>query len=142
MNCRKPYPIGHPLILTEGFGATDSVHFRYRGLIKCSVLPPDRLLHPLLGAKINGKLVFALCPICAENMLQVSCPHADEERLIVGVWTTFELSKAVSLGYTITEVDEIWHWGEWSENLFAPYIKNFFKVKEEVSAFFPTIYEY
>ena len=50
-------PLGHPEIITEDFGNLDE----YEGLIKCKVLPPKGLFHPVLPCKLNHKLLFPLC---------------------------------------------------------------------------------
>ena len=126
--------VGHPTILTENFGDLATIHRRFRGFIQCTVLPPERLLLPLLPYKTGGKLLFPLCRICAEEQVNASCPHDDEERCIHGVFTTVELLKAVDdLGYRVVSVDEVYHWSRWDKSMFGEYIKTFFKVKEEAS---------
>ena len=50
-------PVGHPEIITENFNDLDL----YEGIVKCKVLPPKRLFHPVLPCKKNGKLLFHLC---------------------------------------------------------------------------------
>ncbi len=85
---RKTYPIGHPEIILKDFEPIES----YFGLIKCTVLPPRKLLHPLLPFKSpEGKLLFALCHTCAEQQLQNQCQHSDEERAI-------SVSRAIDIG--------------------------------------------
>jgi len=49
------YPIGHPRIEKSNL-TTDIVP--YEGLIKCRVLPPDQLYHPVLPLRTNKKLMF------------------------------------------------------------------------------------
>ncbi len=44
MQARKTYPIGHPEIILKDFEPIET----YFGLIKCTVLPPRKLLHLLL----------------------------------------------------------------------------------------------
>lgn len=56
-------PVGHPHIITENFDPLD----KYEGLIKCKVLPPKGLFHPVLPCKTNGKLLFHLCKTCADS---------------------------------------------------------------------------
>ncbi len=82
---RKTYPVSHPEIIKKDFEPIES----YFGLIKCNVLPPRILLHPLNPFKSpQGKLLFAMCLTCAEHQLQENCQHSDEERSISGVWTS------------------------------------------------------
>ena len=49
-------PVGHPKIITEKIRDLD----KYKGLVKCKVLPPKRLYHLILPTKMNGKL-FNMC---------------------------------------------------------------------------------
>ena len=58
------YPIGHPQIITKNI-SSDNIS-QYFGLIKCSILPPQDLLIPVLSSRLkNGKLVFSLCNTCS-----------------------------------------------------------------------------
>jgi len=52
--------------------------------MKCKVLPPWKLYHPVLQYKSNSKLMFPLCSSCADTMNQDDCTHSDEERHIFG----------------------------------------------------------
>ncbi len=123
----KTYPIGHPEIILKDFEPVES----YFGLIKCTVLPPRKLLHPLIPFKSpQGKLLFALCRTCAEQQLQESCQHSDEERSISGVWTSVELSHAVVKGYSVVKIVEVWHFPQTSDDLFSGYVKTFLKFKQ------------
>ena len=128
----KDFMVGHPKVITESFGDLGTVHRRYRGFIQCTVLPPVRLLLPLLPYKTGGKLLFPLCRTCADEQVNDSCPHSAEERVLHGVFTTVELAKAVDdLGYKVISVDEVFHWDVWDKSMFADYIKTFFRIKEE-----------
>jgi hypothetical protein len=58
-------PIGH-LIIHVGDACQDiEAMLSKEGLIKCSILPPRRLYHPVLPFKCNKKLLFSLCRTCA-----------------------------------------------------------------------------
>ncbi|CAC5423114.1 unnamed protein product [Mytilus coruscus] len=56
-------PLGHPKIITENFEDID----RYKGLIKCKIVPPRGLFLPVLPLKCKGKLLFGLCHTCMKN---------------------------------------------------------------------------
>lgn len=102
------FPVGHPKIITENFELMDSEHMPYEGLVKCKVLPPTDLLHPVLPFRgSRKKLLFPLCRTCANNCQQEPCQHSDEERALTGAWVTLELKKALELGYRILEVFEV-----------------------------------
>ena len=103
----KSYPVGQPKILTTENINMGNIH-QYEGIIKCKVLPPDHLFHPVLPVHCNGKMMFPLCMKCAEESSD-KCSHSKEERLLVGTWVTFELFKALDCGYRLLFVYEIWH---------------------------------
>ena len=46
--------VGHPRIITENFEDIST----YFGMIKCTVLPPRGLFHPVLPYRTQGKLMF------------------------------------------------------------------------------------
>ncbi|XP_071153592.1 uncharacterized protein [Mytilus edulis] len=130
-------PLGHPKIITENFEDIN----RYEGLIKCKIVPPRGLFLPVLPLKCNGKLLFGLCHTCMKNNFTDECKHTDEERAIVGTWVTDEIKKAVSKGYLITELYEVWHFDEVSQynpdtkegGIFTEYVNTFLKIKQEAS---------
>jgi hypothetical protein len=120
----------------------------YKGLVKCFVVPPQNLLHPIIPHKFCGKLMFVLCSKCGRDGERKSrrmrddarriptmdlCPHSDEERGFVTTITHLELNAALEKGYTVTHLYSAYHWDEWSKELFAPYIRKFMKIKVEAS---------
>ena len=123
------YPVGHPHLITENFGDVSD----YYGLVKCTVLPPRDLYHPVLPYRCNNKLVFPLCRSCAEEKQQQPCHHTDEQRSITGTFTTIELEKALEKGYRMIEIQEVWHFEKKSDTLFKQYIDTFLKLKQENS---------
>lgn len=129
--------LGHPSIITENFDHISA----YEGLIKCRVYPPRKLYIPVLPAKINNKLLFALCRTCAESQQQTPCLHSDNERAITGTWVTDELKMAVNKGYKIDRIYEVWHFDNVEQydqksktgGIFTEYINTFLKMKQEES---------
>ena len=67
----------------------------YFGFIKCKILPPRGLIHPVLPSRINGKLMFVLCHTCAVTNSQHVCNHNELERSLTGTWVTEEVSLAL-----------------------------------------------
>ena len=130
-------PLGHPDIITENFDSIDN----YEGLIKCKILPPKGLYMPVLPARCRGKLMFSLCQLCSEINQNTECKHVDEERAFIGTWVTDEVKKAVSLGYKLMKVYEVWHFSDMSQydpntksgGVFTEYVNTFLKVKQEAS---------
>lgn len=134
----KKYPIHHPEIITSNFLDID----KYFGLIKCRVLPPQKLYIPVLPTKINNKLLFTLCRTCAETNSK-TCQHNENERALEGTWVSVELNCALLRGYRVLEIFEVWHWQDSLEydnttkngGLFTDYINLFLKGKQEASGF-------
>lgn len=139
---RKLYPVGHPECLVGpqlvGKSVDDIV-----GLIRCEIIPPKNLYLPLLPAKINGKLIFTLCRTCAESTQQDPCRHTNRQRALTGTWVSLEVQKAISLGYRIVRLHEVWHYKETTQydqesnsgGLFSGYMNAFIKTKMEASGF-------
>jgi hypothetical protein len=59
------FPVGHPVIHTADACQDTEAMLQKEGLIKCTVLPPTRLYHPVLPYRCNNKLLFCLCRTCA-----------------------------------------------------------------------------
>ena len=125
----QKYPIGHP---TKKFNL-EKYDKSWNGLIKCKVVPPRKLYHPVLPQQIKvdsyEKLVFTLCKMCAETRNQNECKHTDAERSFIGTWTTNEISKAIDKGYKDLRTYEVWHFNKSTDALFKGYIRRFIKKK-------------
>ena len=118
--------VGRPHIITENFDDIST----YFGLIKCTVLPPRGLFHPVLPYRTQGKLMFPLCKACADTCNQTPCTHSQRERAIQGTWCSVELEKALEKGYHILQMHEVWHFPETSDALFKDYVDTFLKIKQ------------
>ncbi len=78
---RKTYPIGHPEISEKDFEPIKS----YFGVIKCTVLPPRKLLHPLIPfKKMRGKRVMTSSQLSTPNENVFNLPTLD-----ASAWLTF-----------------------------------------------------
>ena len=120
--------------MTENFAPAERVHLVYKGLIKCTVSPPEQLYLALLPFRARNRLMFGLCKTCMLEGRNRSCTHTGNARHIEGVYTHVELAKAVQdLGYRVVKVHEVWDFENWSTGLFKDYIGRYFTIKEEVS---------
>ncbi|CAH0553368.1 unnamed protein product [Brassicogethes aeneus] len=140
INKYKKYPIGHPKIHIGNEECKKLSMDTVDGIIKCSILPPRNLYHPVLPYKCNNKLMFPLCKACVESMYQGQCIHTEEERKFTGTFVADELRKAVSLNYKILEIYEVWEYKVSQFNrktkcggLFSKYVDTFLKIKQECS---------
>ncbi len=89
------YPLGHSAIIMEPANTLDG----YFGLVKCTVIPPRDLFHPVLPyCHPDGKLMFPLCTKCADIYKQTPCSHTEEQRAWTGTWATIEVQHAVFKG--------------------------------------------
>ncbi|XP_052778720.1 uncharacterized protein LOC128216186 [Mya arenaria] len=130
-------PLGHPEIVTENFKDIT----KYEGLIKCKIVPPRGLYLPVLPMKSYGKLLFSLCRSCADQYQQSPCQHTDNERAFHGTCVTDEVKMALSQGYKILNIYEVWHFDKISQydqnskcgGIFTEYVNTFLKVKQEAS---------
>ncbi|XP_063994390.1 uncharacterized protein LOC135171709 [Diachasmimorpha longicaudata] len=139
------FPIGHPTVHVgrdcQLICPNNNIS-RIEGLVKCRVLPPRQLFHPVLPVKAHGKLLFPLCRSCCDDLVQDNCPHDDPAaREFLGTWVAPELRKAVEMGYKILEISELWEYKSTTRynpvtrtgGLFAEYINTFLKIKQEAS---------
>lgn len=102
------YPVGPPQIITDNFKPLSE----YFGIVKCKVLPPRSLYHPVLPYRSDNKLLFPLCRTCADKKSQNTCQCTEGERSITGTWCTVEVGKAVERGYVVLAVYEVYHWSQ------------------------------
>lgn len=105
------FPIGHPEVIVGNDDCSKLDLSACSGLIKCTILPPTNLCHPVLPLKMNDKLMFVLCRTCGKNMdMEADCNHCDSERTLHGTWVIEEVQKALEKGYRMLEIQEIWHY--------------------------------
>ena len=153
------YPIGHPTRIVDNFlplaleKCPGGCHFNpckgqhwkipYFGVIKAKILPPKRLLNPILPKRINSKLIFPLCYKCSTLHSNGSCECKDNECFLIHMWTTPEVELSINHGYRIVDIYEVLHW-ERSEmidmkskkgGIFNNYINMFLTIKAEASGY-------
>ena len=129
----KPYPVGHP----EKILSTGKFSKEWFGFVKCKVVAPRSLYHPVLPVRMKcgdaEKLSFPLCRKCAETKDERVCYHSCQERAFIGTWCTNELHKALEKGYKILKVYEAWHYEKTSCEIFKEYVNSFIKLKIDSS---------
>lgn len=100
----------------------------FEGLIKCTVLPPQDLEHPILPLKLNGRLIFCLCFTCAKNASNQHCVHTPEQREFSGTWVVDEVRMALRHGYNIRKIIEM-HEFKVEKEYFKNFISHFYLSK-------------
>lgn len=132
------FPIGHPEVYVGAECPKDITSIE--GEIKCKILPPINLHHPVLPMKMNDKLMFVLCRSCGQTMNQATCNHSTEDRALIGTWVVDEVIKAMEKGYEVLEVYEIWSYqiGQFDKakkigGLFTDMMNKFIKIKQQAS---------
>ncbi|XP_046687493.1 uncharacterized protein LOC124373142 [Homalodisca vitripennis] len=134
---RGKYAISHPTIYI-GDKECRERGMQAEGLLKCKVLPPKDLYHPVLPARMNDKLMFVLCNDCGEELNSGECQHSDDERALIGTWTMDEIRRAVEKSYKVVEMYELWEYkmATFEEGgLFTEFIDKFLKIKQEASGY-------
>jgi hypothetical protein len=143
-NLHMRVPTCHPEILTDHQQLDYSLD-SYFGIIHAKVLPPTDLYIPVLPYHTGAKLLFPLCRTCSERADPTSqeCDCPDEDRAITGTWCSDELRKALTLGYRILKLYEVYHYPETTQydqrtgegGLFKDYVHTFLKLKQEASGY-------
>jgi hypothetical protein len=106
------FPIGHPTIHVDDAWADKAACLKMEGLMKCTIVPPKDLYHPVLPFRHNQKLLFCLCKSCAlEHNTDAECRHfSDAERCLDGTWVIDEVWLSVDNGYKILEIQEVYQY--------------------------------
>ncbi|KAH7719795.1 hypothetical protein AAVH_12747 [Aphelenchoides avenae] len=143
---RNLFPVGHPEVLryfqerawdAEMWGNT--YKDKYKDVFKVLVLPPKDLTIPVLPMRDNNRLLFPLCRTCAMDSRKMSpfrepsCQHMEMERAFVTTTTHVELDLAFEAGYKVLRVIEVWNYKKWDNTVFAGYINDFMRLKEEAT---------
>jgi len=58
------FPIGHPIIHVGDACADIEACLKMEDPMKCKIVPPDDLYHPVLPYRCDKKLLFCLCRTC------------------------------------------------------------------------------
>jgi len=138
------FSIGHPIIHVGDASKNKEACLQMEGLIKCSIVPPMNLCHPVLPYRSNNKLFFCLCRSCVfERNISGECKHLrDDERALIGTWVLDEVRLAVENVYRFLDIYEVYEYQITQYNretaeggLFVEYINTFLKLKAEASGY-------
>ena len=139
VNKNGEYPLGHPQIHYNLSHLNIGAFF---GVACVTILPPDKLLFPVLPMRYDGRLIFPLCHTCVEEnlnkpMLQrvAHCHHTPNQRQLTGTWCTPEIEAAIAHGYTLKKIHEVWDFPDRDHGVFKDYVNMWLKIKEEASGY-------
>jgi len=105
------FPVGHPTVHVGDECKNTETYLRMDGLIKCTIVPPQKLYHPVLPYRCNNKLMFCLCRTCVQTSSTGECTHTeDEDRALTGTWVMDEVRLALEKGYRILEIYEVYEY--------------------------------
>jgi hypothetical protein len=93
-------PVGHPKIHVGDACEDIDRCMKMEGLIKCEIVPPKHLYHPVLPYRHDHKLLFCLCRSCVSqhNRDDPYGHESDRERALTGTWVIDEVRLAVQKG--------------------------------------------
>jgi len=96
------FPIGHTVIHVGDACRDIEACLSMEGLFRCSIVPPDKLYHPVILYRYNNKLMFCQCRKCVPISSE-ECTHTeDEDRALTGTRVMDEVRLAVQkdIGYS------------------------------------------
>ena len=75
-------PIDHPIIQVGDACADIEACLKMQGLMKCKIVPPKDLYHPVLPYRCDKKLLFCLCRTCVlEHNAKSECRHLGDAEM-------------------------------------------------------------
>jgi G:T-mismatch repair DNA endonuclease (very short patch repair protein) len=93
-----------------------------QGTMLVTILPPRNLFKPFLLYRTKaGKTVITLCKQCAEADQRI-CKHSEKQRALTSSYFISEISKALTLGYTLLYIHECHYYIE-SKFLLHDFVK-------------------
>jgi hypothetical protein len=138
------FPIGHPAIHVSDVCLDIDTMIQKEGLMKCTMLPPKHLFHPVLPFRYNNRLLFCLCRSYAiqQNRTEDCSHEMAAERALTGTWVLYEIRLVVQYGYKLVEVHEVYEFQvkrydpqTGNGGHFAEYISTFLKLNAEASGY-------
>ena len=120
--CSWDLPIGQPTRLYRP-QSYDFLTDRL-GIAKVLICPPSNCYAPILSYRIDQEVYYGCCRTCME-IKSTNCTHTVKEKSFIGTWTLSEIRYAITLGYSVEQVVEVWEYGEKSNTLFRSFIVPF-----------------
>ena len=106
------FPIGHPITHIGDDCKNIEACLRMECLIKFSIVPPEKLYHPVLLFRCDNNLMLCLCRMCVLTSSSVEeCVHNRvEDRTLTGTWVMDKVRLTVKKRYRILEIYEVYEY--------------------------------
>jgi G:T-mismatch repair DNA endonuclease (very short patch repair protein) len=106
------FPTKPPLVHVGDTCKNVEACLKMEELMKCTIVPPKKLYHPVLHFRCNKKLLFCLCRKCVtEQNTRDECQHyTDSERALTETWVIDEVRLAVENGYKVLDIHEVFQY--------------------------------
>jgi len=88
-------PVGHSIIHLGDECMDIEACLRKEVLIKCSIVPPEKLYQPVFPFRCDNKLMFCLCIMCILTSVEKWAHTRDEDCVLTGTWLMDELRLTV-----------------------------------------------
>jgi len=99
------FPVGHPTVHVGDECKYTETCLRMDGLIKCTIIPPQKLYHPVLPYRCKNKLMFCLCRTFVQTSSTGEYTHTeDEDRALTGTWVMDEVRYRYSKSMRFTNI--------------------------------------
>ena len=85
------FPVSHPVVHVGDAFKDKEACLGKEVLMKCTIVPPESMYHPVLPFRANHKLMFSLCRTFVLTSNTGECQHkTDGERPLTGTWVVLE----------------------------------------------------
>ena len=137
------FPLGRPTIHVGEACREKQAMMITEDLIKCNILPPKTLYHPVLQFRSKNKLLFCPMNTCASvSNFSGECMHASVEKSPNRNLGSRRSSIGYSIGLKVLEIFELYEYSLTQYDLrlcegsvFADYINTFLKLKDEARGY-------
>jgi len=134
------FPVGHPTIHLD-CGDIPTMLAK-EGLVRCTVLPPRDLYHPVLPYQCNGACYFVCVDRAQNGTIKSSAITIQCQKGLTATWVVDEVRVAVERGYLVLKIHEFYEYEVTQYNPkpdegghFVQYIDTFLKLKAEASGY-------
>jgi len=102
------FPVVHPVNHVGDECKDMETCLRMDGLIKCTIVPPEKLYPPVPTYGCNKNFMFCMCRTYCQTCCTRECVHtADDERSWTGKLIMDEVRLALEKGYKMLEIYEV-----------------------------------